>query len=198
MIRRDHAPSLQQERVRRRRIGLGAATLLATLATLAALVAAPGPCYAGDPEVESPPRAYDFELEDVNPRSRSYGRKLRLSELYAAEGIVMNFMASWCGPCRDELPLLQSLHKAGRARVVCMAADEYGGAEGLLPVIEQTGLTVPVLYAPDAAAARIAEHYTYQILPATYLIDRSGVVRSTFQGLVPKKALLGAIDRDLK
>ncbi len=47
-------------------------------------------------------QARDFEFEDINPRSESYGQQLVLRDLYAERGLVLQFVASWCGPCREE------------------------------------------------------------------------------------------------
>ena len=142
-------------------------------------------------------RAYDFELRDINPESPTYGEVVRLSNQYAERGLVLNFIASWCAPCREELPHLQEIDASGRARVVCVAADEYGGAEGLVPLIKSTGLTVPVLFAPEPTAAVLAGHYDYTFLPATYLIDSSGAVRISYQGMLKKETLISAIDKHL-
>ncbi len=178
------------------RIAAGALLLALGLAGIAvALLLVPGP-RAGD--LQTPVlAAHDFELRDVNPQSRTHGKTVRLSSLYPERGLVLNFMASWCGPCREELPMLQGVHKSRGVPVICMAADEYGGPEGLLPVIEASGITMPVLFAPDGTAQKLAEHYTYQILPATYLIDRRGKIRSVHQGMMQKQDLVAAIEREL-
>ncbi len=142
--------------------------------------------------VEGKP-AFDFELQDVNPRSSTFGRSLKLSDLYAGRGAVVNFMASWCGPCRDELPDLQQIQADGVARVVCVAADEEGGPESLRPLIERAGLTVPVLYAPDDVARTLAKHYPHQGIPTTYLIDGSGTIRKAMTGSRPGSVFRDAI-----
>jgi thiol-disulfide isomerase/thioredoxin len=179
----EHAPNTGK------RVGLLAALGLGVLLLLTAPEARP--------PANTTRRAYDFSLRDINPKSPSHGQVLRLSELYAERGLVLNFMASWCLPCRVELPALESVHASGRARVVCMAADEYGGPEDVQQVIQLTGLTLPVLFAPENVSATLARHYTYAVIPATYMIDRSGVVRSTFLGPVPEERLLDAIRQHL-
>ena len=69
-------------------------TLLA-LSVLAGLLWIVGGC------AKRPPRAHELVYEDINPRSASHGETLALSELYAEQGIVLQFTASWCKFCRD-------------------------------------------------------------------------------------------------
>jgi thiol-disulfide isomerase/thioredoxin len=171
--------------VRLARIGLaGAALSLLVLAAPSARLVEPG---------EDPIPAFDFELVDINPQSPGFGDKVRLSDVYDGQGLVLNFMASWCMPCREEIPRLQAVQEAEMARVLCVAADEYGGPEGLEPIFDSMDMTMPVLYAPEETAAAIAKHYDYTFLPATYFIDSAGDVVSRFEGLIPEETLLREI-----
>ena len=95
---------------------------------------------------------------------------------------MLQFVASWCGPCREELPHLEELHVSGRAPVVLVAADENGYPESILIVAERRELSAPILYVPVAQAEKLAKFYDYEILPATYLIDRAGRIRTSHQG----------------
>jgi len=142
--------------------------------------------------------AFDFELRDINPASPSHGKIVRLSELYRKSGLVVNFIASWCGPCRVELPLLQTLHAAGDVPVLCVAADEVGGPEEVLPLVRLSGLTMPVLFAPEPMAKTLARHYDYAFLPATYLIDGSGSVQTVFEGIVDERSLREELAKHLR
>ena len=137
-------------------------------------------------------RALDFSFEDINPRSATHGQRLTLSELYPQRGLVLNFMASWCGFCWKELPELQRLHAADAAKIVGVAADEgdeTGQVRALRKLLEQSEATIPVLYVPTKELARIESFYDYSILPATYLIDGQGIVQHVFQGKVPEETL---------
>ena len=143
-------------------------------------------------------QARDFEFEDINPRSESYGQQLVLRELYAARGLVLQFVASWCGPCREELPHLEELYTTGRAPVVLVAADEHGYPESILIVAERRNLTAPILYVPPDQAESLARSYDYETLPATYLIDRQGLIRQAHQGAWSIERLSAAIERQLE
>ena len=141
--------------------------------------------------------AVDFELPDINPASPTYGKDVRLSALWKERGLVVNFMASWCGPCRVELPALQAIHASGDASIVVVAADEGVGTEDLLTLVRSSGLTMPVLYAGGGRAEEVARAYTYEALPATYLIDAEGQIRQLLTGARPEEAFRQAINASL-
>ena len=152
------------------------------------------PAFAGDEK----PKAMDFTFEDINPASPTHGKQLSLNELYAERGVVLNFLASWCGYCWKELPILQEMADAGEARVLGMAADEYGApAEILMSLIAQRGLTLPILWVEPGQAAELEKRYTYQTLPATYLIDAQGIIASVLTGAVQPDRLRAEVERAL-
>ena len=142
--------------------------------------------------------AFDFELRDINPASPTHGDTVRLSDLYRRGGLLVNFIASWCGPCRVELPLMQALHAAGEVAVLCVAADEVGGVEDVLPLVRASRLTMPVLFAPEREAKELARHYDYTFLPATYLIDGEGSVTTVFEGIVDEQVLREELAKHLR
>lgn len=139
-----------------------------------------------------PTSAVDFTYEDINPNSPSYGEKLALSDLYADGGVVLNFLASWCGYCWKELPELQKLQASISTPIIGIAADEHDGPEALLGLIKQAGLKMPILLVPVADIKAMGKHYDHRILPATYVIDKEGWVRQIFEGLTPVDKLLAA------
>ncbi len=175
-----------------RRTAPGAAALSAAVALLFAI----GMGSAAPPSHHR--QARNFEFEDINPRSESYGQQLVLRELYAERGLVLQFVASWCEPCREELPHLEKLYATGRAPVVLVAADEHGYPESILIVAERRNLTAPILYVPLDETEELAQFYDYEVLPATYLIVGQGVIRQEHQGAWSEERLLAAIERVLE
>ena len=167
--------------------------ILAVAALVFLLAVDAGPHAAPKHGVPAP----EFAFEDINPASPTHGETLTLSELYAERGLVLQFIASWCGPCRKELPEVQKLHASGRAAIVLVAADEQGYTEGVLIVAERTGVTTPILFVPKDHAPAMERDYDYEILPATYLIDRAGTIRDVHQGAQSMTRLSAAIDRVL-
>jgi len=165
--------------------------VLVTLAVL--LVAGSGP----DASTEKPRRAYDFTFEDINPASTTHGERLELSKFYTDRGLVLQFVASWCKPCRDELPELQELHAEGDTPILLVAADEYGYTEGILLVAERSGLTAPLLFVPKERTAELERYYDHEILPSTYLIDRQGAIVQVHEGAWSKERLLAAVENAL-
>jgi len=134
--------------------------------------------------------ARDFTYEDINPNSPTHGERLSLSALYAERGVVLNFLASWCGYCWQELPELEKLQKSVPTPIVGIAADEYNGPDVLLGLIRKAKLSLPILLVPTADIKAMEQIYNHKILPATYVIDRQGSVRRVFEGLTPADQLL--------
>lgn len=153
----------------------------------AALVAVPPAAAAGAavPGAAAP----DFAYEDVNPNSPTHGRRLALSALYAERGLVLNFLASWCGYCWVELPELEALQKTTAVPIVGVAADEHDGPSVLLRRVRAAGLSLPILLVPPADIAAMERAYGHGMLPATYVIDREGKIRRVFEGLAPREVL---------
>jgi peroxiredoxin len=167
---------------------------LAAAALAASASCGPLPAGQGDPQ---PRQARDFEFQDINPRSPTHGKKLALRDLYAERGLVLQFTASWCEYCRVDLPALQDLFVKERIPLVLVAADENGFPESMGIVAERAALSAPILYVPPRRVARMARAYTHEILPATYLIDRSGRIVREFVGAKPVAELAQAIRVEL-
>jgi thiol-disulfide isomerase/thioredoxin len=187
------AMNRRSNRVVRAAWSAGALSVAAVVLALVIGADAPAPA-----PTSAPRRAHDFAFEDINPASSTHGRKLTLSDLYVDRGLVLQFVASWCKPCRDELPHLQELHDDGGTPVLLVAADEYGHTEGVMIVAERSKLTAPILFVPIEPARELELHYDHEILPATYLIGRDGMIREVHEGAWSKQRLTAAIERQLR
>ena len=143
-------------------------------------------------EVDQP--APDFFLRTLN------GRSVRLSD-YRGKTVVLNFWASWCPPCRREMPDFQTLWEergpSGLDDLVILAVnllpeDTIAAAEGF---VDEFGLTFPILL--DTSRGEVSQRYGVQALPATFFIDRDGIVRTTALGSVFGHLLeVGVADAD--
>jgi thiol-disulfide isomerase/thioredoxin len=156
------------------RLGV-AASLAALVISLGAgfLEAAPRPLL---PEAERL-LAPDFALPDLD------GNRWRLEEA-RGRPVLLNFAATWCPPCREELPTLARLH--GRQgpdglRVVAVFVDQ-AGRKAVSPLAEELALPFPVLLDPKGAVKRV---FLVRALPTTVLIDPDGRVAGFLVGELP-------------
>jgi peroxiredoxin len=137
---------------------------------LAALVAAAGTVGAAVTPATGAP---DFTLPRLG------GANLRLQE-QRGQVVMVNFWATWCGPCRVEMPHLSRLYDKYRASgftVLAVNIDEDPGKAANLA--SQLGMRFPVLLDTDKKVSRL---YDLSTMPSTVLIDREGRVRYVHRG----------------
>src|SRR4051794_38596714 len=129
--------------------------------------------------------APDFVL----PNTR--GAPVRLSSL-RGHPVVLVFFASWCHPCREEMPVLEQLAKedGGRLKVVGVSFKDLQSDS--VDFVKQLGVTFPALL--DAPEAPVAQRYGVRGIPQTVFIDGRGVVRGRAYGATSREALQPAVD----
>ncbi len=116
-----------------------------------------------------PVPAPDFELEDMD------GNRHRLSEL-RGKVVVLNFWATWCGPCREELPSLEALYRDLRDRgFEVLAINQWETPDQVFSYMGQIDVfpTFPILFDRDS---HVSELYGIRGLPTTLVVDRQGRV----------------------
>jgi thiol-disulfide isomerase/thioredoxin len=89
--------------------------------------------------------------------------------------VFLNLWATWCGPCRYEIPELQSLHQKYASRgfkVVGISLDDTG-VGGVKQFVSQHSMTYPVAYDPDG---KIAAIFQSSVLPTSVIVDRAGQI----------------------
>ncbi len=120
----------------------------------------------------------DFVLQDL------HGNPITLSD-FRGKTIVLNFWATWCPPCRAEMPDLQEVYdqRLDQDDLVVLAVDllSEDNTSAVADFIEEFALTFPVVLAADES---VVERYGVRGLPATFFIDRDGVLRSRNLGPV--------------
>ena len=117
--------------------------------------------------------APDFTLHGAD------GRNVRLQEL-RGQVVLVNFWATWCGPCREEMPRLQSLYDKYRASgFVLLGVNVDDDPRNAMGVAQKLKVSFPVLLDTDKSVSRL---YDLGTMPSTVLIDRDGRVRHVHRG----------------
>ena len=104
------------------------------------------------------------------------GDSVALSE-HQGEVVVLNVWATWCLPCREEIPALQRLHERYSdegLRIVGVSVDARGEETAVRNFIDEFGVTFDIWYDP---AQRVISTFQVIGVPNTYLIDREGIIR---------------------
>ena len=118
--------------------------------------------------------APNFQLRDLN------GRLVTLSDL-RGKVVLLNFWATWCGPCRVEMPAMEQLYRMFSRKdfeILAVSTDAQGVAI-TRPFQQEHHLTFPILHDADY---RVALTYGARSLPMTFMVDRQGVVRHQIFG----------------
>lgn len=121
------------------------------------------------------------EAKDFTLKSRD-GVNIKLSEL-RGEVVMINFWASWCGPCRQEMPLLDALYKKYKDygfTLLGINVDENN--EAAVKLLSQIPVSFPVLFDPQSS---VTELYDVDAMPSTILVDRDGNMRFLHRGYKP-------------
>ncbi len=95
------------------------------------------------------------------------------------QALLINFWASWCEPCREEMPSLSQLAKSHAGTLRVLAVNFKESAATAQRFKESTGLDIPVLRDPDGALARA---WGIRVFPSTVLVDAKGRVHSVVRG----------------
>jgi thiol-disulfide isomerase/thioredoxin len=107
------------------------------------------------------------------------GRVWRLADL-RGKAVLINFWASWCEPCRAEMPSLQALAQAhGPQQLVVLAVNFKEPAETARRFVQRSELALPVLLDTDGAIAR---QWGAKVFPTTVLLGRDGHVQAVVRG----------------
>lgn len=120
--------------------------------------------------------APDFVLKS------SSGENLRLSE-YRGDVVMINFWATWCGPCRQEMPLLDELYaRYHRVGFNLLGVNIDDDSQRAMRMVDELGIRFPVLF---DERKEVSELYNVEAMPATILVDREGNVRYVHHGYKP-------------
>jgi peroxiredoxin len=117
--------------------------------------------------------APDFSLKSTA------GQNLRLKE-FRGEVVMLNFWATWCGPCREEMPILNRLHEQYRKTgFVVLGVNIDDDAGKAADMARRLKVSYPILH---DAQKQVGKLYRVNSMPTTVLIDRDGKLRYTHRG----------------
>ncbi len=123
--------------------------------------------------------APDFSLNDLN------GQQVTLSQ-FRGKPVMLNFWASWCGPCRVELPEIQALHQAhDKGDVVILGVDFGEQADTVRSFAQENGLTYRILTDENSTISRL---YHVPGLPTTVFVNKQGQIVETHLGPISRSA----------
>lgn len=131
--------------------------------------------------------APDFTLTNLA------GEKVALSD-YRGKYVVLNFWATWCPPCRKEIPDLNAFHEENKDEFVVLAVDLGESKEKVQQFISYGGYTFPVLLDKER---EIGSRYNVSVIPTSYFIGPQGKIKYIKKGAV-SRAELNEIKRDIQ
>jgi peroxiredoxin len=128
--------------------------------------------------------APDFELETVG------GETVKLSD-FRGEKVLLNFWATWCPPCRAEMPDMQKFHEKNEDGVILAVnlRETENSSRNVYEFLEEYGITFQVL---SDAETKVANTYKAQALPTSYLIDTEGKIQNVAIGPLNYESMVKA------
>jgi thiol-disulfide isomerase/thioredoxin len=124
--------------------------------------------------------APDFTLETVD------GATISLSD-YRGQPVVVNFWATWCVPCREEMPLLQEAYEThAEDGLVIVGVNVRESPEAVKKFLQEVGADFPVMIDEDGT---VVDRYIVTSLPLTFFIDRDGNLRTLVVGGMTESVL---------
>jgi len=110
------------------------------------------------------------------------GQDVSLAQ-YKGQVVMLNFWASWCGPCRQEMPLLESIYKKyNKMGFTMIGVNVEPDSNAANQWLRATPVSFPILYDRDSKVSKL---YDVAGMPSTVIIDRSGKVRVLHRGFKP-------------
>lgn len=135
-------------------------------------------CQSSSPNVAEGHRAPKLEIHDAKT-----GGRVALDQ-YTGRVMFINFWATWCAPCREELPSIEALYRefGSDGRFVMLTVLYKDAPESASQYMGENGYSFPIYTDPDGTSAK---EYGVTGVPETYLVDKKGVLR---------KKIIGSLD----
>ncbi len=134
-------------------------------------------------------KAPAFELENTS------GKKVKLSD-FKGKIVIVNFWATWCPPCREEIPDFVKLQKEYESDLQILGISlDTGSKRDVIPFMQKFKMNYPVLFATSEV---VSDYGNIQSIPTTFIIDRKGNIVNRFIGFRKKSVFKAEIERLLK
>ena len=129
--------------------------------------------------------APDWQLKDLD------GKSVKLSD-FKGKVVILNFWATWCPPCRKEIPTFVSLQRqyADKGLVIVGVSLDEKGPGVVKPFVAKMGINYPVVMGDPKTAA---DYGGIAVVPTTFVIDRSGKVAAEHEGDADRATFEGEI-----
>lgn len=106
------------------------------------------------------------------------GKRVSLANLHG-KPVLVNFWASWCPPCREEMPRIQELHATAGDNVAILGVDLHEPRSVVQAFVTARGFTWTFLLDPQGS---VASTYGVRVLPTSFFLDPNGVIRQVYTG----------------
>jgi thiol-disulfide isomerase/thioredoxin len=142
----------------------------------------PGGLPPAVPEVNS--AAPDFELDSLA------GQPVQLAD-FRGQPVLINFWASWCGPCLEEMPLIETYSERYASDFKVLAINNGEPEENVIAFVDEVGFSFEVLLDPGR---KVSGLYQVRGLPTTFFVDSNGEIRYQHIGPMSKGQLVGYLE----
>ncbi|NJN16825.1 MAG: TlpA family protein disulfide reductase [Oscillochloris sp.] len=136
------------------------------------------------PQVGRPAPPFNLETSD--------GAPVNLVDL-RGRVVMVNIWATWCPPCRAEMPMIEAAFREYRDEgFVVLAVNLREDATTVAAYMQQSDLTFPALLDHDGA---VGAAYRANVVPSSFFIDRQGIVRAVYRGPLPRSVIAGTVEQ---
>ena len=134
-------------------------------------------------------KAPDFELVNTD------GKKVKLSD-YKGKIVIIDFWATWCPPCREEIPHFVELQKEYKDDLTILGISlDTGTKNEVVPFIKEYKINYPILFGTKEV---VSDYGDIQAIPTAFVIDQEGNIVNTFIGYHEKSVFKAEIEKLLK
>lgn len=134
-------------------------------------------------------KAPDFTLSNTD------GKQVKLSE-FRGKIVILNFWATWCPPCREEIPGFVKLQKEYKDDLVILGISlDTGSKNDVIPFMKKFKMNYPVLFGTDEV---VRDYGNIQSIPTSFIVDQKGNIVNSFIGFRKESVFKAEIEKLLK